>query len=342
MPPTNAALKEEARRKTRAILSENQAFLSLPISEQKEIYSNLVKESMLDLANKYGLVKSMEEGPGAEMGFKDYDPGFQGSTESFRELVDSVDFPRFVADLLKAVFDANITVMKQQTDSYIKLMKEATKSVADFVKKVKDDDTFAYLAETKGDQFNISLEDQPDGSRKMALTNPEGEPVDVEDNEVKAKIMEAKIAMAKEHRAALREVILMGVTRLVVEKGEVEASVDFNIKATRSSKKATSDTNINVFTAQAEYGGGFLGSIFGGPTGSMSETNTNISISTTDKTATDELTAKLHGKVYIKFKTDYFKLDNFAQMYAEGGVAALKPSTPAAQPALSPAPAPAR
>lgn len=338
MPITATDIREEARKKTRAVLSENQAFLSLPMGEQKDIYSNLVDENMLELAKKYGLSKSMAEGPGAEMGFKGYDPGFQGSTEAFKDLVDSVDFPKFVADLLKAVFDANISVMKQQTDSYIKLMREATKSVADFVKKVKDDDTFAFLAETKGNQYNIDLEKQADGSQKLILTNPDGEKVDTEESEVKAHIMEAKIAMAKEHRAALREVILMGVTRLVVEKGEIEAGVDFTITAKRDSLKTNSNTNINTVALQLEYGGGLFGSLFGGPTGSLSETNTNINVSTSNKSATDTLTANLHGKVNIKFKTDYFKLDNFAQMYGEGGVAALKPNAPA-QPAPAPSPA---
>jgi hypothetical protein len=57
----------------------------------------------------------------------------------------------------------------------------------------------------------------------------------------------------------------------------------------------------------------------------MDMTNTNIQVNTSDKKATDDLSATLKGKVNIKFKTDYFKLDNFANMYAEGGVAALKP-----------------
>ena len=46
--------------------------------------------------------------------------------------------------------------MKKQTDTYIKLMKEATKSTADFIKKVKDDDAFAKLAETRSDQYNVT------------------------------------------------------------------------------------------------------------------------------------------------------------------------------------------
>jgi hypothetical protein len=229
---------------------------------------------------------------------------------------------------MKAVFDANITVMKKQTDDYIRLMKEATKGVADFVKKVKDDDTFAYLAENKGQQYNISMDKEADGSSKLALTNPNGDIVDPEDAEVKKHIMDAKIAMAKEHRAALREVILMGVTRLVVEKGEIEAGVEFRITANRLSKKDHSNTNINTVNTQMEYGGGIMGSIFGGPSGSVSISNTNINVSTSNKEAKDELFAKLMGKVKIHFKTDYFKLDNFAQMYADGGVAALKPQQP--------------
>ena len=316
--------KEQARQMARDVLSRSASFKTIPLEEQRSIYNNLVNENIQKLGVQHGFVKPMaKEGPGAGMGFGDYDPGFDNSVDAFEDLVDSVDFPKFVADLLKAVFDANITVMKKQTDDYIRLMKEATKGVADFVKKVKDDDTFAYLAETKSDMYNITMEDTPDGGKKMALTNPDGDKVDPEDSEVKAKIMEAKIAMAKEHRAALREVILMGVTRLVVEKGEVEASVEFRITANRNSTKANSNTNTNTVNVETGFGGG-LGSIFG-HLGSMSMSNTNINISTSNKEAKDELFAKLMGKVNIKFKTDYFKLDNFANMYADGGVGALKP-----------------
>jgi hypothetical protein len=66
--------------------------------------------------------------------------------------------------------------------------------------------------------------------------------------------------------------------------------------------------------------------------------NTNIQVNTAEKTATDDLTATLKGKVKIEFATDYFKLDNFANMYADGGVAALKPPAPGAAGGL-PAPA---
>jgi hypothetical protein len=335
---TEAHIKDRARSMARDVLRESAVFHAMPVDEQKGIYMSLVQEYMDKERNKYGLSKSMATDSGKDMGYEGYKAGFGDDTRSFKELVDSVDFPKFVGDLLKAVFDANLSVMKQQTDSYIKLMKEATKSSADFLKQVKDDDTFAKLAENKGDKYNVVSEKAPNGGQKLALTTPEGEKHDMEDAQVKRDILEAKIMMAKEHRAALREVLLMGVTRLVVEKGEIEASVDFSVTATRASTAHHDDQNINTTSIEASYDSP-LGGIFGGPSGSMSMTNTNIQVNTSDKATTDNLSAKLHGKVNIKFKTDYFKLDNFANMYADGGTAALKPGNQAGgQPGL-PAPA---
>jgi len=335
--PSETKILEYARAQARDVLTDSDVFKAMPIDDQKSIYLSLVDEYVDKQRQKHGLARSMATDSGKEMGYKGYDPGFQGDTASFKELVDSVDFPKFVRDLLKAVFDANISVMKSQTDSYIKLMKEATKSSADFIKKVKDEESFARLAESKSDKYNVTTEKQADGSSKLALTNPEGEKVDPEDAEVKKHILEAKINMAKEHRAALREVLLMGVTRLVVEKGEIDAAVEFTIHAARESKAHHDDQNINTTSVEMEYGGGLLGGLFGGPSGSMSMTNTNIQVNTSDKKATDDLTATLKGHVNIKFKTDYFKLDNFANMYADGGVAALKP--PAGQPGAAAVPA---
>lgn len=150
-------IKDEARTRAKNVLARSNAFLALPMSDQMKIYSNVVKDEIQKLEIQQGL--SMPMASGADMGFEGYDPGFEGSTEAFEDLVKSVNFPNFVRDLLKGVFDANIGVMKAQTDDYIRLMKEATKGVADFVKDVKDDDTFSYLAESKGDQFNIKMEE---------------------------------------------------------------------------------------------------------------------------------------------------------------------------------------
>ncbi|WP_236613254.1 MULTISPECIES: hypothetical protein [Rhodonellum] len=318
-------MKEAAKERTRNILASSSTFPHMPYVDQKKIYQDVMNEQMAimmgngnnELAsqmNKNTVKKSSDL-----LNDKRHERGFEGGVDAFEDLIDSVDFPKFVRDLLKAVFDANISVMKAQTDDYIRLMKQATTGLSTFIQQVDNTTTFAYLAENNSDEFGIVMEDDKEGGEKMELTNAKGEKVDIGDNEVKAKIMDAKIKMAQEHRAALREMILMGVTRLVVEKGEVEAEVNFEFKGTRDldkADKAAVKTSSSSGTSGG-FSGGLLGSIFGGPRfGSTSSTRqTQFSVSTTKSKSEDELKAKLRGFVKIQFKTDYFKLDNFAQMY---------------------------
>jgi hypothetical protein len=299
--------------------------MNLSIADQKKMYLEVVEEQMnilsKDNTNQFAEAKARRNPDRASNLIDDsrHDNDFDDGVDAFEELVDSVDFPEFVGDLLKSVFDANITVMKAQTDDYIRLMKEASSGLAKFIKQIDDTTTFAYLAENKSDEFNISMDEDEDGNEKMNLTNPKGEAVDLGDNEVKAKIMDAKIKMAQEHRAALREMILMGLTRLVVEKGEIEAEVNFEFKGKRTGEKkdkAMNKTSTSSGTS-GRFGGGivsFLGGAGGGHT--RSKQSTKFSVSSAKSNSEDELKAKLRGMVKIQFKTDYFKLDNFATMYA--------------------------
>jgi hypothetical protein len=318
-----------ARSEARSVLAATPSYKAMPLQEQMSIYKNLVQSRAQDLSRQHGFATEMgNRGASRDIDDRRHEKEFTGTVDAFEDLVDSVDFPEFVKDLLKAVFDANISVMRAQTEEYIRLMKQATKSVAELIKGVKDDDTFAYLAENKSDQFNISMEGD-----KISLTKPDGEKVDMEDNEVKAKIMEAKIAMAQEHRAMLREVLLMGVTRLVVEKGYVEAGVIFDVQANREANRSDV-VNVNEQKNSGGSGGfGFLGFKIGGGT---QTTRSKVMVSSANSKNTDQLKANLTGKVKIDFKTDYFKLDNFAQMYANGaaGGAAKAPPQQGALPGL--------
>ena len=152
------------------------------------------------------------------------------------DFIDAVDFPTFVSDLLEGVFRANLKVTKEQMVAYQELLKAATQSLAFFMKKIPPQESFAYLASNDDDNFSVNF--PPDDS-PAELTDKDGKVVarageEPEDATVKAKIMDATLAMAKEQRAMLREILLMGVTRLVVEKGVIRASVKFDFKATEN------------------------------------------------------------------------------------------------------------
>lgn len=273
--------------------------------------------------------------------------------------VDEVDFPGFVKDLLKGVFDANLKVTLDQMEAYQKLLKAATQSLTSFMSKIKPEAAFGYLAENNGDEFGLSFSDDEnntdaEGNKKVVLTDKDGAIVDTEDTRIKTRIMDATLQMAREQRAMLRETILMGITRLVVEKGNVKASVVFDIKASekieKGDKAAISEQVSKSRSITAS--GGLIGSIFGGPSGGMtsSERKSKLSVSSAKSVASTDLAAKIMGSVDITFKSDYFKLDNFAAMYgplggaggppptaAPGGAPAALPPGAGAAPAAAPA-----
>ncbi|MBU6953583.1 hypothetical protein [Hahella sp. HN01] len=365
------AIKDIAREYTRRTLAQSATFHQLGIEDQKALYLDVYRQNYQQLALNanggahhpapYGRQQSLQSqamaDPKKASDMIDDDRHKNERIDQAGELaggfIDEVDFPGFVKDLLKGVFDANLEVTLAQMESYQKLLKAATQSVSKFINAIDDTASFGYLAENNGDEFGLDFSDEEnaDGSRKVVLTDRNGDPVDLGDNQVKARIMDAKIQMAKEQRAMLRETILMGITRLVVERGNVKASVLFDIKATEQVQKADKAAlqELKSSSNSVSASGGLIGAIFGGPKGghTSSTRKTKISVASAKSVANTELAAKVAGSVDITFKSDYFKLDNFAALYQGGndGGARLGPSQqvaaqPGAQPGAAPAAAP--
>lgn len=314
---------ERAREEARNVLRRTPEFRKLPLAEQKDMYLSMVRAIADDIRRDENIVRAMAPVAGDLIRDERHlNRRIDQLGDIAGDFVEAVNFPKFVADLLKGVFDANLAVTLQQMQAYQGLLKTATAAISKFVKDIDDTAAFGYLAENESDSFNLDFSDDdktetnPDGA---VLTDKEGNKLDIGDNEVKAKIMEAKIAMAREQRALLRETILMGVTRLVVEKGNVKAGVIFDFKATEQIKKAD---KAGVQRSRSAGGsmsadGGFIGRIIGGPSGghTWSTKESQITVASAKSEANTSLAAKLTGSVDITFRSDFFKLDNFATMY---------------------------
>jgi hypothetical protein len=323
-------IKSFAQAQTRGLLMNSEEFKKMSQKEQLSLYKDLYEAEKARQLSKLAVSNQMAT-PAPINSAKDMidksrykNDRIDGAGQIAKSFMDGVDFPKFVRDLLKGVFDANMEVTIKQMDEYIKLMKAATADVSKFVKQVDDAASFGYLVENGNDDFGFGEDDEGNSTlldKDGNVVATSGKMADVGDNELKAKIMDAKIKMAQEQRAILRETILMGVTRLVVERGTVKAAVVFDIKASekielkdKAAKKDASSSSTSM-----TGGGGFIGKIFGGPEGgyTKSEQHSTISISSGQATNSTDLKAQITGSVEIIFKSDYFKLDNFAQMYGQ-------------------------
>ncbi len=310
-------LKQLARAKARDILANSQSFHGMDRSEQMALYKDLVNSHYQELAQQSGLVTAMgDRGASTQIDEKRHlNQRIEQAGKLEADFIKSVNFPQFVSDLLEGVFDANLNVTIKQMQAYQELVKTATASLTKFVNDVNDEEAFVHLAENQSNQFSFRmLEDDEDdnGNRKVTLTDKNGKAVDLGSNEIKAKIMDAKLALAKERRALLRETLLMGISRLVVEKGTVKAAVVFDVKASENIQKKDMAQE-NRQTNSAHTSGGIAAFFTGGH--SESRQRSQISVSSAKSTSTTDLAANITGSVEINFKSDYFKLDNFLQMY---------------------------
>jgi hypothetical protein len=373
--PEHQELKDQARTKTRELLAQSQSFLAMDRSEQMALYKDLVDAHYNDLAEAQGLATEMAVA--GDLINKDRHQndrlGRAGQTTAdiLSDTVRKVNFPGFVSDLLNGVFDANLNANIKQMKAFQDLLKSASQSLSVFVNSIKDDDAMYRLAELDS-KYKVKMEKirarggarggmggdapatanpgaaagTPDATvPKPVLIDQSGKKVNINDSSIQAKILDAKLAMAKERRTMLRETILMGVSRLVVEKGTIRAEVKFRIDASEST---TNEDTANANETNS-FGFGYGGGIFGGPSFSFNHSESKITVASSESQLDTSSSTEMTGFVEIQFKSDYFKLDNFRETFDLGtgqvavgqlpaGAAPAQPIPAAPQPVAQPIP----
>lgn len=326
--PTSEDLKTQARAQARDILAHSEAFLKLPRSQQMSLYQHVVDEQYQKLRQQhdptFATQSSLATGFAADVPDRT-NPMMKNAGNTVSDLKNKVDFPGFVRDLLVGVFDANLDANQRQMDYYKELLREAVKDVTEFVRKIQDAEAYDRLAQDNGYALRyppVNPLASPTFRPPVVIDKNQNE---VNSTEVQAKLNDAKLAMAQERRTLLRETLLMGVSRLVVEQGTIQAKVNFTIDANQNTTYHDTANETDYFTDSqiTEESEGHLSFWRGrGSTTNSSRTKTsNISIVTNanaDTTNTANLHADLMGFVEIKFKSDYFKLDNFTQVFDLG------------------------
>jgi hypothetical protein len=195
----------------------------------------------------------------------------------------------------------------------------------------------------------------------------------LDDDTIEEKVVPGmRRRMALDRQQMLTTMVMMGVNRLVVTNGSIDASVLFELKAGATDKRASSvrgsytggqfasnydDRSTETTTTDS---GGFWGSIFGGTDkttqdnwyrGHYDSDMAQFSVSTASSDSSSaklDLHTKLTGKVHVNFKSDYFPMErmldvmslNVAKEKLMSPESAAPKQAPAGQaPAAPPAPA---
>ncbi|MDQ1289593.1 MAG: hypothetical protein QG622_3159, partial [Actinomycetota bacterium] len=266
-----------------------------------------------------------------------------------RDTLNAVSFPRFVNELITGVFKAMNDSNQQQLTAFVELLRnvaQTTEGFADnnigvsgarnwlaerfpgsFVIEGGDADESAEdlagldPAERRERQAEIQAERdeatrlvlrpgaQPpsEAALRGALGVPEGEVVTAGDPE--ALVPLARQALARDRQQLLATMVQMGMQRIVIESGRLNASMRFHID---TSSVAASDKG-SQFDLRNTTSGSVKGSLAGW--GAEAKMQNTIGYVTTDRTSTSEemnASLDLDSGVELIFRTDYVPLDRLA------------------------------
>jgi hypothetical protein len=299
--------------------------------------------------------------PGKTAGQKFKDAGgavaADAGTEDFTKLVSKVDFPKFVGGLIKGVFDAINNSTMAQLKAYSELVKNVAKSVEEFMQdNVSKNHARDYLTQKFPDQLSVDTSgDKPklipkadaDEDKIPAMFKGLGLPADnsVDEDTIEEKLVPAaQRRMALDRQQLLATMVMMGVNRLVVTQGSIEASVLFELKTkdevrdrsqtggSYGGQQSSSNYDNRSTTTESSSGGGFWGSIFGGDSsnttdqwyrGHYDNDSAQFNVTTTrseDSSAKVDLHAKLTGKVNVNFKSDYFPMEKMTDVLSMNAI----------------------
>ena len=263
--------------------------------------------------------------------------------EVARATLNAIDFPSFVASLIQGTFKAIVDASIQQMEAYAELLKNVAKTVDDFMTdNVTDGQVKDHLADEHPDVFTKDTS----GGAPVLKVNKNGNapqelpsflkdlgfqaPQDIDDQSVDDVIVPAaKRSMAEQRQQTLATMVLMGINRVVVDDGEILAKLMFHIDATESTTLKFDQTK-TTFGNMAQTGG------------RSSFNATGLMVNTTNLNAQSDLNvrADLTGQVSVKFRSETFPLERFADSAAIQLINNnAKVPPPKQAPAASPAPA---
>lgn len=276
--------------------------------------------------------------------------------EQLGEMVKKIDFPAFVAGLVNGVFKAVVDASIEQMKAYAEMLAAVSKSVDDFARdnipdgaardQIKSRFPSTVQVDTSGESSRLRLVEGANGDAIAEAYKVDLVDLDSDDGEA-ALVAAAKLQLARERQQLMATMVLLGINRIVVTNGQINAKVVFDMRADDAARRhATASLHDQQKSASSAGAVAAAWAPWGAAGGYAHTSQSHVATveSAVDDTseARAEVKAQLSGDVQLKFKSETFPLE---RMVSAGGLALLnaraQPATPPGAPApVAAAPAP--
>jgi hypothetical protein len=180
-------------------------------------------------------------------------------------LLQKVNFPTFVANLIQGVFHAIVQASMEQMEAYSKLVASVAQTLSQFRdENVSENQGRDHLVDQFPDLFQIGTDSDPDTGQTRPrvqtrgdvdedtalkrvndrLPMADGKPLDsldLSDEDTEQKLMTAaRNQLAASRQQLLATMVLMGINRIVVTDGKISAKImyDFQARDTRKMQRS--------------------------------------------------------------------------------------------------------
>ncbi len=277
-------------------------------------------------------------------------PGTAQIGDRARRALEAVDFAAFVSGLVTGTFKSIVDATAQQMREYAQLVASISRSVDDFASEnVSPNQVRDWFVQRYPNDLKLQLPEPGKAGQPKLLPKEDGAPGpkwlaryglagrDLTEELTDGELLEkGRNALGEERMQTLASLVLMGVSRIVVDNGQIKAKLQFHAAA-REQVRA----DIGVQTG--------IGNI---AQSSLAPSNVSTMVSTlgVNAQADASIKADLMGEVSIQFRTETFPLERFADSRAielinsnarwQAPVAAPAAAAPGAAPAVAvPSPA---
>lgn len=246
--------------------------------------------------------------------------GTEAIGERARAALEAVDFPSFVAELIHGTFQAIVDATAQQIREYARLVASLAQTAEQFGREnVSPNQVRFGLAERHPADLVVVVPrtgERGDPALKPRHKDDAGSPPWLADyglagEELTAELAEGALleagrrAMAEDRMQNLSAMVLMGINRIVVQDGQIKARLQFHASARESVKADVADV-----------GAAIQGGIAGRDAGTQGAVMTKVSTVSVNAQADVAIKANLVGEVALRFRTETFNLDRFADSQA--------------------------